>query len=124
LTERAEQLSSAAAQLLHLNIDALLVSGTPPVPVAKLATKTVPVVFVASIDPVATGIVASLARPGGNITGYVGIHSDLMGKRLELQRETVPRLSRVAILFHATILVEVVATHGDGEDDTDVERVC
>jgi putative ABC transport system substrate-binding protein len=102
LTERADQLSSAAARLLRLNIDALLVSGTPPVPVAKLATQTVPVVFVASIDPVATGIVASLARPGGNITGFVGIHSDLMGKRLELLRETVPRLSRVAVLFHAT----------------------
>jgi putative ABC transport system substrate-binding protein len=102
LTERADQLSSAAARLLRLNIDALLVSGTPPVPVAKLATQTVPVVFVASIDPVATGIVASLARPGGNITGFVGIHSDLMGKRLELVRETVTRLSRVAVLFHAT----------------------
>jgi putative ABC transport system substrate-binding protein len=57
---------------------------------------------VASIDPVATGIVTSLARPGGNITGFVGIHPDLMGKRLELLRETIPRLSRVAVLFHAT----------------------
>jgi putative ABC transport system substrate-binding protein len=58
-------------------------------------------VFVASIDPVSTGIVASLARPGGNITGLAGIHADLMGKRLELLRDAVPRLSRVAVLSHA-----------------------
>jgi putative tryptophan/tyrosine transport system substrate-binding protein len=102
VTERADQLANAAAHLLRLNLDVLLVSGTPPIPVAKLATQTVPIVFVASIDPVSTGIVASLAQPGGNITGFVGIHSDLMGKRLELLRETVPRLSRVAVLFHAT----------------------
>jgi putative ABC transport system substrate-binding protein len=70
--------------------------------VAKSATQTIPIVFVASIDPVATGVVASLARPGGNVTGFVGIHSELMGKRLELIREAVPRLSRVAVLFHAT----------------------
>ncbi len=102
LTERADQLPNAAAHLIRLNVDVLIASGTPPVPVAKLATRTVPVVFVASIDPVATGIVASLARPGGNITGFVGIHSELMGKRLEFLRETIPRLSRVAVLFHAT----------------------
>ena len=102
LTERADQLPNAAAHLMRLNVDVLVASGTPPVPVAKVATQTVPIVFVASIDPVATGIVASLARPGGNITGFVGIHSELMGKRLELLRETIPRLSRVAVLFHAT----------------------
>ena len=102
MTERADQLANAAAHLLRLNLDVLLVSGKPPIPVAKQVTQTVPIVFVASIDPVSTGVVASLARPGGNITGFVGIHSDLMGKRLELLRETVPRLSRVAVLFQAT----------------------
>jgi putative ABC transport system substrate-binding protein len=71
------------------------------VPAAKGATETIPIVFVASIDPVATGVVASLARPGGNVTGFAGIHSDLMGKRLELLREAVPRLSRVALLAQA-----------------------
>jgi putative ABC transport system substrate-binding protein len=102
LTGSADELSDAAAKLVRLRVDAILVSGTPPVPAAKDATKTIPIVFVASIDPVATGIVASLARPGGNVTGFVGIHSDLMGKRLELLREAVPRPSRVALVFHAT----------------------
>jgi putative tryptophan/tyrosine transport system substrate-binding protein len=102
LAETAAQLPSAAAHLVRLNVDVILASGTPPVPVAKSATQTIPVVFVASIDPIATGIVATLARPGGNVTGFVGIHSDLMGKRLELLREVVPKLSRVAVLSHAT----------------------
>jgi ABC-type uncharacterized transport system substrate-binding protein len=102
LAKSADQLPEVAARLIRLNVDALLASGTPPVPVAKNATQTIPVVFVASIDPVATGIVASLARPGGNVTGFAGIHSELMGKRLELLREATPRLSRVAVYFQAT----------------------
>jgi putative ABC transport system substrate-binding protein len=87
---------------VSLKVDVILASGTPPVPAAKSATKTIPIVFVASIDPVATGVVASLARPGGNVTGFAGIHSDLMGKRLELLGEAVHKLSRVAVLSHAT----------------------
>jgi putative ABC transport system substrate-binding protein len=98
----ADELPSAAARLVSLKVDVILASGTPPVPAAKRATKTIPIVFVASIDPVATGVVASLARPGGNVTGFAGIHSDLMGKRLELLGEAVPKLSRVAVLSHAT----------------------
>jgi putative ABC transport system substrate-binding protein len=101
LAGSADQLPGVAANLVRLNVDVIVASGTPPVPAAKGATKTIPIVFVASIDPVATGIVASLARPGGNITGLAGIHADLMGKRLELLREAVPRLSRVAVLSHA-----------------------
>jgi ABC-type uncharacterized transport system substrate-binding protein len=102
LAKSAEELPAVTARLVRLNVDVLLASGTPPVPVAKNTTKTIPVVFVASIDPVATGIVASLARPGGNITGFVGIHSELMGKRLELLREATPTLSRAAVFFQAT----------------------
>jgi putative tryptophan/tyrosine transport system substrate-binding protein len=102
LAKNTEELPEVAARLVRLNIDALIASGTPPVPVAKNATQTIPVVFVASIDPVATGIVATLARPGGNVTGFAGIHSELMGKRLELLREATPRLSRVAVYFQAT----------------------
>jgi putative tryptophan/tyrosine transport system substrate-binding protein len=102
LARNADELRSAAARLVSLKVDVLLASGTPPVPVAKSATQTIPIVFVASIDPVATGMAASLARPGGNVTGFAGIHSDLMGKRLELLREAVQKLSRVAVLSHAT----------------------
>jgi len=76
LAKNTAELPEVAARLVRLNIDALIASGTPPVPVAKNATQTIPVVFVASIDPVATGIVASLARPGGNVTGFAGIHSE------------------------------------------------
>jgi putative ABC transport system substrate-binding protein len=102
LARSADELPSAAARLVGLKVDVLFASGTPPVPAAKSATKTIPIVFVASIDPVATGAVASLARPGGNVTGLAGIHSDLMGKRLELLREAVHKLSRVAVISHAT----------------------
>ena len=102
LARTADELPSAAARLVRLKVDVILASGTPPVPAAKSATKTIPIVFVASIDPVATGVVASLARPGGNVTGLTGIHSDLMGKRLELLGEAVHKLSRVAVLSHAT----------------------
>jgi len=102
LADSADQLPNVAARLVRLNVDVLLASGTPPVPVAKSATQKIPVVFIASIDPVATGIVASLARPGGNVTGFAGIHADLMGKRLELLREAVHRQSRVAVMFQAT----------------------
>ena len=88
-------------ELVRRKVDVIVASGTPSVPPAKSATSTIPIIFVASIDPVATGMVASLARPGGNVTGLAGIHADLMGKRLEIVRETVPKLSRVALLSHA-----------------------
>ena len=98
LADSAERLPEAAAELVRRRVDVIIASGTPPVPAAKSATQTIPIVFVASIDAVATGTVASLARPGGNITGFTAISAELMGKRLELLREIVPGLSRVAIL--------------------------
>jgi putative tryptophan/tyrosine transport system substrate-binding protein len=102
LAERADQLLDVATELVRRKVDVMIASGTPPVPVAKRATRTIPVIFVASIDPVATGLVASLARPGGNLTGFAGTHADLMGKRLELLRDTVPRLARVVVLSQET----------------------
>jgi putative ABC transport system substrate-binding protein len=101
LAGSADRLPEAAAELVRRKVDVIIASGTPPVAAAKNATRTIPIVFVASIDPVATGMVASLARPGGNVTGFAGIHADLMGKRLELMREVVPGLARVAVLSHA-----------------------
>jgi putative ABC transport system substrate-binding protein len=80
----------------------LVASGTPSVVPAKRATSTVPVVFVAAIDPVVTGVVQSLARPGGHVTGVTAMHGDVIGKRLELLKELLPRLSRVAVLVRAT----------------------
>ena len=98
LAGSADQLPDAAAELVRLNVDVIIASGTPPVVAAKNATRTIPIVFVAAIDPIATGLAASLARPGGNVTGFALLGADLMGKRLELLREVVPGLSRVAVL--------------------------
>jgi putative ABC transport system substrate-binding protein len=100
LADSTDGLPQAAAELAHRNVDVIVASGTPPVPAAKNATRTIPIVFVAAIDPIAAGVVTSLARPGGNVTGFALIEADLMGKRLELLKEIVPSLSRVAVLCH------------------------
>jgi putative ABC transport system substrate-binding protein len=86
-------------ELLRLKVDVLLVSASPAALAAKKATKTIPVVFYNVADPVALGLVDSLARPGGNITGFSNITEVLAGKRLELLKETIPKLSRVAMLW-------------------------
>jgi putative ABC transport system substrate-binding protein len=101
LADSAEQLPNAAAELVRRNVDVIIASGTPPVVAAKNATRTIPIIFVAAIDPVATGVAASLARPGGNVTGFALMSADLMGKRLELLTEVLPGLSRVAVLSQA-----------------------
>jgi putative ABC transport system substrate-binding protein len=95
------QLPELAAQLIRKKVDVLVASGTPSVVPAKNATSTTPVVFVAAIDPVATGVVASLARPGGNVTGVSAVHGDAMGKRLQLLKELLPKASRIAFLVRA-----------------------
>ena len=101
LAASADQLPEAAAELVRRNVDVIIASGTPPVVAAKNATRTIPIVFVASIDPIAAGVVAGLARPGGNVTGFALSSADLMGKRLELLREVIPGLTRVAVLSQA-----------------------
>ena len=78
----------------------MAVGGTEPALAAKKATKTIPIVFTSVADPVSAGLVESLARPGGNITGLSNIAAELSGKRLELLKETIPKLSRVAVLWN------------------------
>jgi putative tryptophan/tyrosine transport system substrate-binding protein len=85
-------------ELVQLKVDVLVVPTLPAVLAAKKATQTIPIVMVSNRDPVANGIVDSLARPGGNITGLATLSQDLGGKRLELLTDTVPRLKRVGIL--------------------------
>jgi putative ABC transport system substrate-binding protein len=97
----AAELATAAADLIARRVDVLIASGTPSVLPAKNATRTVPVVFVAAIDPVAAGVVASLARPGGHVTGVTAIHADVTGKRFSLLKELVPKASRIAFLVRA-----------------------
>jgi putative tryptophan/tyrosine transport system substrate-binding protein len=94
---KLDRLPALADELVRLNVDVLLTIATPATIAAKNATKTIPVVFMQlAVDPVAAGFVNSLARPGGNITGLTNIGAELAGKRLEILKETVPKLSRVA----------------------------
>jgi putative ABC transport system substrate-binding protein len=96
-----DKVPNLVGELLDLKVDLLVVSTLSSLRAAKQATKTIPVVMVTTNDPVATGIVDSLARPGGNITGVTRLTRDLSGKRLELLKEVIPKLSRVGVLWDA-----------------------
>src|SRR5882724_8630900 len=98
LAQSAAQISDAAAELVRRGVDVLLASGTPSVFPARDAAGQIPVVFVATIDPVAAGLVASLASPGRNITGMTSISGDVIAKRLQMIREVLPTLTKVALL--------------------------
>jgi len=95
---RSERIAEIAAELVRLKVDVILTHTTPPVLAAKQATSVIPIVFATAGDPVGTGVVASLARPGGNVTGLSSQATDTVGKRLELLREVMPGLRRLAIL--------------------------
>src|SRR5262245_28485955 len=99
---KSERLSVLLAELIQLKVDVIVLSGTPAAQVAKQATTTIPIVMGTSADPVGTQLVASLARPGGNVTGLSTLGSDLSGKRLELLKEVVPGVSRIAVLSNPT----------------------
>ncbi|HEU5155108.1 MAG TPA: ABC transporter substrate-binding protein, partial [Gemmatimonadales bacterium] len=101
---RAERLPELARELMGLKMDVIVAGGADTATAAvKRESQTIPIVMVNTTDPVGTGFVASLARPGGNITGLSNISSELSGKRLELLRETVPGLSRVAVLWNPDV---------------------
>jgi putative tryptophan/tyrosine transport system substrate-binding protein len=88
------------AELVRLKVDIIVVAGADPlIQAAKNATKTIPIVMVAGIDPVEAGYIESLAHPGGNVTGLTNLSRELGGKRLELLKEAVPKLARVAVLY-------------------------
>ncbi len=100
---KLDRLLDLAAELVRLKVDAIVAGpGFPAAVAAKLATATVPIVIVAAGDPVGTGLVASLAHPGGNITGISDMGTELSAKRLELLKEAAPKLSRVAVLWNST----------------------
>jgi putative ABC transport system substrate-binding protein len=96
---KPERLPVLAAELVALKVDVIVTVSNTTALAAKQATRTVPIVFTAVADPVAAGIVTSLARPGGNVTGLASLGSELVGKRLELLKQAVPGLSRVTILW-------------------------
>jgi putative ABC transport system substrate-binding protein len=106
------RLKNLASELVQLQVDVILTSGTQTTSAAKQATSTIPIVVGGAGDLVGTGLVASLARPGGNVTGSTAISPDLSGKRLELLKEVVPKASRVAVLLHP----------GTGTDSDEVKQ--
>ena len=99
---KSDRLSALAAELVRLKVDIITTAGPPATRAAKEATSTIPIVMAADTDPVASGFVASLARPGGNITGLSTLAPEISGKQLELLKEVVPRLSRVAVFGTST----------------------
>jgi putative ABC transport system substrate-binding protein len=98
----SQPLSELAEDLVRLNVDIIITASTEPSLTAQRATKTIPIVMGGGGDPVAAGLVASLARPGGNITGISTISVDLSGKRLELLKEVTPQISPIAVLWIPT----------------------
>src|SRR5262245_21278314 len=97
-----DRLPALAAELVLLKVDVIVTSGPTVTRAAKEATHTIPIVMAFDNDPVGSGVVASLARPGGNITGLSNVNRELSGKRLELLKEVVPKLSRVAVIGTST----------------------
>src|SRR2546422_803538 len=95
---KLERLPELAAELVRLKVDIIVTQGTPAAQAVKKATSTIPIVMATSGDPVGSGLVASLARPGGNVTGLTLISPELGGKRLEILKDSVPGLTRVAFL--------------------------
>ena len=102
-----DRLPVLAAELVRLKVDVIVTGGGPATRVAKQATSTIPIVMANDPDPVADGIVASLAQPRGNITGLSTLAPEIGGKQLELLKETLPRLSRVAVLSTSTISSQI-----------------
>ena len=96
--QKSERLPELAAELVRLKVDLIVVAATPPALAAKKATTTIPIVMANAGDPVAAGLVASLARPGGNVTGLSGLSTQLNTKRLEILKDAVPKLDRVGLL--------------------------
>jgi len=100
--ETLDRLPALAAELVRLKVDVIVTGGSPNTRAAKEATTAIPIVMAQDGDPVANGFVASLARPGGNITGLSSLAPELIGKQLELLKEIIPKLSRVAVLGGGT----------------------
>jgi putative ABC transport system substrate-binding protein len=105
---RSERFAEVAAELVRLKVDVIVTGGTAAIMAVKQATSVIPIVFATAGDPVGTGLVASLARPGGNLTGLSNLSADLPSKRLELLREVMPGLRRLAIMANVGNAAAVV----------------
>ena len=96
---KLDRFPELVAEMVRIKVDIIVVASAPGARAAKNATKTIPIVMMVGIDPVEMGLVESLARPGGNVTGFTSISGELGGKRLELLKEAVPKIARVAVLY-------------------------
>ncbi len=105
---RLEKLPDLAAELVRFKLDVIVTAGEASIRAARQATSTIPIVMATAGDPVGSGLIASLARPGGNLTGLSILATDLSGKRLELIKETLPKLSRAAVLWNPDNAVKVL----------------
>jgi putative tryptophan/tyrosine transport system substrate-binding protein len=117
-----DRFAALVAELIAAGVDVIVTAGTPAAFAVKNATSTIPCVMVAVGDPVGTGLVASLARPGGNLTGLTSIAPDLEGKRLALLREMIPGLSHFAVLWNPANAFHVAAVKGV-QDAADILRM-
>jgi putative ABC transport system substrate-binding protein len=96
---KQDRIPGLVAELVGINVDVLVITSLPAIRAAKQATKIIPIVMVTTVDPIAAGLIDTLARPGGNVTGLTRLTRDLSGKRLELLTEMVPTLSRISVLW-------------------------
>ena len=117
-----DQLAKLASELVRSKVDVIVTDSTPAAQAAMKATKTIPIVLALASDPVGTGLVTSLARPGGNVTGLTLVNSELTGKRLELLKELVPAATRVAVLWNPENPSSVIAWE-DAQKAARAERV-
>src|SRR5215468_7823729 len=111
LEGKGDRIQSLVAELVQLKVDVLVVSNYSAIRIAKQATNTIPIVMVTTQDPVATGLIDSLARPGANVTGLTLLTRELSGKRLELLKEVVPRKLSVGVLEEANVSPAVIFGH-------------
>jgi putative ABC transport system substrate-binding protein len=112
---RTERAKAMAAELVKLKVNVIVAEFTPAVQAVKDATSTIPIVMASAGDPVATGLVASLARPGGNVTGLSNVAAELSGKRFELLREILPGVARVGLLIHGADPLDQAFVQGTQE---------
>jgi putative ABC transport system substrate-binding protein len=112
---RTDRLPGLAAELVRLKVDVIVTAGSPAAQAAKAATTSIPIVMATGGDPVGLRLVASLARPGGNVTGLTTLSRELSGKRLEMLRETLPHVARMAMVWHSTSAIDAL-TRRETED--------
>jgi putative ABC transport system substrate-binding protein len=106
--DQVDRLARLAAELVRLRVDVIVTAGSPAAQAAKNATASIPIVMATGGDPVGLGLVATLARPGGNVTGLTTLSRELSGKRLETFREALPRVSRMGMLWHRTNAIDAL----------------